>query len=477
MYQLPALLPLRFCHSTGGYQDLFSPNDHTYLTKVQYATEADLELLLSRLRSARATMKAIPVRQRSSLLRLASQRILENKDYLAWLISTEGGKPLRDSRVEVDRAAVTLDLCAEEALRSAGETVPMQRTAAGENHLAFTLRDPIGVVLAISAFNHPLNLICHQVGSAIASGCPVVLKPAPATPLCASKLDEIFREVGLPEGIFFVVHSEIPGVEKLLASSEFDYVSFIGSAAVGWSLRSKIAPGTRLALEHGGQAPAIVRADADLDLAIPSLVKGAFYHAGQVCVSTQRIFVAEPVYEKFLRGFIKATKLLQVGPATSERTDVGPLIRPKEVLRLQSWIQEAVNSGAAVESGNTVSGTFKQYLDPTILTNVSRDDTLMKEEAFGPVVCVNSYRDETELLEYLDSNDYKFEASLFTRDLARAMQIAESISTMTLVINNHSAFRVDNMPFGGHKLSGLGMGGVKYSVEEMTRVKQIIIRT
>jgi acyl-CoA reductase-like NAD-dependent aldehyde dehydrogenase len=237
-----------------------------------------------------------------------------------------------------------------------------------------------------------------------------------------------------------------------------------------------MAPGTRLNLEHGGQAPAIVCEDANLDLAVSSLIRGAFYHAGQVCISTQLIFVHEKIYDKFLEQFKLGTEKLITGPATHERTDVGPMIRPEEVVRIQKAIHEALENGAKLVSGNKVFGELKQFLTPTILSEVSPESSLIREEAFGPVVCINSYQRDEDVLNFINANDYIFESALFTQDISRAFTIAKNISTMTFVINNHTAFRVDQMPFGGHKKSGLGMGGVKYSMEEMTRIKQIILK-
>lgn len=473
MFQLPKELPLKFTTSKGKFQKILSPNDNKPLSEVQFATEADVDLILAKTKEAQMAMKSLHPYERSEILKKVAADLKLKHDFLAWVIASEGGKPLKDAKVEVSRAIATLELCAEETLRLEGEMIPMERTAAGKDHLAFTLRDPIGAVLAISAFNHPLNLIAHQVGCAVASGCAVVLKPASSTPISAHLLDEAFKSSGLPAAGLRVINVKTDLAERLVSSKEFNYVSFIGSAKVGWEMRKKIAAGTRIAMEHGGQAPAIVRSDADLALAVKSLIKGSFYHSGQVCISTQRIFVHEKIFADFLKDFKAEAEKLIVGTATDEKTDVGPLIGLEEVKRIQKWIQEALSAGAKLETGNKVT---EQFMTPTILTNVSRDVALMKEEVFGPVVCLNSYFDENELLEYLNSNDYIFEAALFTQDITTALRIARDISTMTFVINNHTAFRVDQMPFGGHKMSGLGMGGVRYVMEEMTRTKQVIIK-
>lgn len=473
MFQLPGQLPLKFTESQGKYKAILSPNDGSKVTETQEATESDIDLLLKETKEIQKSIANLRPFERAKILKEVAAELRSQEDFFAKVIATEGGKPFKDAKVEAQRAAATIELCAEETLRLEGEMVPMERTPAGKDHLSFTVRDPIGPVLAISAFNHPLNLIAHQVGTAIASGCSVILKPASATPVSAHLLLEAFNKAGLPKNGLRVLYAEIPLVTKLVESSVFDFVSFIGSAKVGWELRKQIAPGTRLALEHGGQAAAIVREDADIEAATTALVKGAFYHAGQVCISTQNIFVHEKVYAEFLKTFTAKTEKLVVGSAVNENTDVGPLIRAEEVKRIQGWIDEALKEGAKLVIGNKPDGN---YLSPTILTNVSRKSKIMQEEIFGPVVNINSYSDEAELLHFLNSNEYIFESALFTKDISKALQIAKEISTMTFVINNHSAFRVDQMPFGGHKRSGLGMGGVKYAMEELTRTKQIIIK-
>jgi acyl-CoA reductase-like NAD-dependent aldehyde dehydrogenase len=476
MFQLPEKLPLTFTNSQGKYRNLLSPNDDSHLTMIQDGTKEDIEFILKDTKPSQKKMAKLKPYERAKILKDVAQILKEKVEFLSQVIAAEGGKPLKDAKAEASRAIATLELCAEETQRLHGEVIPMERTAAGKDHISFTVRDPIGPVLAISAFNHPLNLIAHQVGTAIASGCAVVLKPASQTPVSAYFLQEAFEQAGLPKGILKVLNTEVALVEKLVTSEEFGFVSFIGSAKVGWEMRKKIADGTRIALEHGGQAPAIVREDADLDVAIPALIKGAFYHAGQVCISTQGIFIHEKIYQNFVSRFTEAAKKLVVGSAMNEITDIGPLIRPTEVIRLQKWIKEAEGQGAKVILGNDVSGSSKQYLSATILTNVPRESSIMKDEAFGPVVCLNSYTDEEELLNFLNDKSYIFEAALFTKDVSRAMRIATELATMTIVINNHNAFRVDQMPFGGHKKSGLGMGGVKYAMEELTRLKQIIIK-
>ena len=269
MIQLPGQIPLSFTTSEGNFIELHSPNDGKLLTKIQMATARDIDYILSETKNIQKEMKKLRPFERSEILKKTARHLKSKEEFLSQVIAAEGGKPLKDARVETQRAIATLELCAEETLRLHGETIPMERTPSGKDHLSFTVRDPIGAVLAISAFNHPLNLIAHQVGCALASGCSVVLKPASATPISAYYLNEAFTEAGLPKNFLRVLTAEVSLVEKLVASSLFDFVSFIGSSKVGWEMRRKIAPGTRLALEHGGQAPAILREDTDLEKQSP----------------------------------------------------------------------------------------------------------------------------------------------------------------------------------------------------------------
>jgi len=358
-------------------------------------------------------------------------------------------------------------------VRLGGEVLPMERTAAGAGHLAFTRHEPIGPVLALSAFNHPMNLLAHQVGTALAAGCAVAFKPASDTPFCAEWLADTLAAKGVPLEAAVLFHADPRDAEKLAAHSAFKYVSFVGSAAVGWELRRKIAPGTRIALEHGGQAPAIVWDDADLDAAVKALTKGGFYHAGQVCISTQNIHVHERVFDAFVERLRGAVEALVVGDARDAATDVGPLIRAKEKNRVEEWVAEAMDAGARVIVRRTNSGA--NLMGPVVLTHVPTQCRIWKEEVFGPVVNVNPFRDVAEVYRSLEANPYQFEAAIFTTSLPRALEAMKLMPAMTVVVNNHTAVRVDEMPFGGHGLSGHGMGGVRWAVQEQTRLKQVLI--
>lgn len=476
MFPLKAQYQLNFTSSLGEYREITSPNDLVPFTKVQFGTAQDAEKILELIPAAQEKMRIMPSSERMRILKAVADLLGKNAEQLALLIAREGGKPLKDAMVEVARAKDTFELCAEECWRLHGETIPMDRTDSAKGHLNITVREPIGPVLAISAFNHPLNNLAHQTGPAIAAGNMVILKPASGTPVIAFVLGEIFLKAGLPPECFIVFTASTDHVEKILTSEKISFVSFIGSAKVGWNMRKQIASGTRISMEHGGQAPAILREDADLREAIPQLIRASFYHAGQVCISTQRIFAHRNIFEVFKNEFVQRAKKLKTGTAMDETVDVGPLIRPEEVLRIRKDIDEAMAKGAVLLCGNEVKGNAQQFLTPTVLANVPRDCHLMKNEVFGPVVCLNSYEDEEELVRYLNSNPFVFQSCLYTKDIKAALQLSQKISTMTMVVNNHNAFRVDWMPFGGHGQAGLGMGGVKYALEEMTKLKQIIIK-
>lgn len=476
MFPLKSQYALHFTDSRGEFREVTSPNDLSPFTKVQFADESDIEKLISLVPRAQKKMGSLPASEKIRILKAVAQDIGKNADELALLIARDGGKPLKDAKAEVTRAQDTLNLCAEECWRLHGETIPMDRTEAGHGHLAFTTREPIGPVLAISAFNHPLNNLAHQIGPALAAGNMVVLKPASSTPVMAYLLEEFFRKAGLPENALMVLTADSRLMEKVYGSGKFSFVSFIGSAKVGWELRRKIPDGVRIMMEHGGVAPAILREDADLREAIPALLRSSFYHAGQVCISTQRIFAHKNVYEVFKNEFVQKAKKLKTGTAMDDTTDVGPLITPKEVERVQKEIAAAVKGGAKLLTGNEVQGSKGQFLSPTVMEGVPRNGNLMTQEIFGPVVCLERYEDEEELVSYLNESPYPFEACLWTRDIKAALNLSKKISTMTMVVNNHNAFRVDWMPFGAHGEGGLGMGGVRYALEDLTRIKQTIIR-
>lgn len=401
-------------------------------------------------------------------------RLMEGRvEYLALEAAREGGKPLVDSRVEVARAIDGVRNCAELLRSETGHVVPMNVNAASMGRIAFTQREPIGVVVAVSAFNHPLNLIVHQVGPAIAAGCPVIVKPAEDTPLSCFRFVQILREAGLPEQwcqAFVTENTET--ATRLVTDRRVGFFNFIGSAKVGWMLRSRLAPGTRCALEHGGAAPVIVAPDADLDAALPKLAKGGFYHAGQVCVSVQRIFTHRSIAEKVAAGLGRLAEKLRVGDPTLPDTEVGPLIRQREVTRIDEWVKEAVAAGAKLVGGGRALSP--SCYAPTVLLEPAAGCKVSTQEVFGPVVCVYAYDALDEAIERANALPFAFQAAVFTRDLATAMRAYSRLDASAVMINDHTAFRVDWMPFAGLRESGLGVGGIPYTFRDMQVEKMFV---
>lgn len=416
----------------------------------------------------------IPLAERIGILERTARIMLREKMRLALTAAHEGGKPLLDSQFEVERAIDGVKLAVEVLRSEAGEVIPMQTTAASANRLAFTQREPIGVVAAISAFNHPLNLIVHQVISAVAAGCPVIVKPSHETPLSCLNLVAVLREAGLPEHWCQVLVTEdLALAEALVTEERIGFLSFIGSARVGWSLRSKLAPGVRCALEHGGAAPVIVANDAVWDLALPNLTKGAFYHAGQVCVSVQRIFVPRNQAREFAAALATRAQALRLGDPRSVATEVGPLIRPAESERVGEWVSEAVDNGATLMTGGKRSGR-SGYL-PTVLLDPAEDSSVSRREIFGPVACVYSYDSLDDAIAQANSLPFAFQASVFTQDIDRGMQAYRELDASAVMLNDDTAFRVDGMPFAGLRQSGLGTGGMYYSIHEMSVDKMLVV--
>ncbi|STY31092.1 aldehyde dehydrogenase [Legionella wadsworthii] len=412
--------------------------------------------------------------ERMAILQRTASLLSADQDRFTQLIAQEGGKPFTDAAVEVTRAIDGLKNAADELRHFAGKEIPMGLTPASENRWAFTIKEPIGVVAAISAFNHPLNLIVHQIAPAIAVGCPVIIKPASSTPLCCLELVDLFRQSGLAEAWCQTLITEDNELaERLATDKRVAFLSFIGSAKVGWYLRSKLPPGTRCALEHGGAAPVIVDRSANIPTTAKSLVKGGYYHAGQVCVSVQRIFVHQDILESFLDDFVKRVKILHVGDPLLKETEVGPLILPRETDRVLSWIDEAVAKGAHLFGGGRLSETT---LIPAVLLNPPWDVKVSHLEIFGPVTCIYSYENMGQAIDHANSLPFAFQASVFSEELTPALKAAECLEASTVVINDHTAFRTDWMPFAGLKQSGYGVGGIPWTMEEMSHEKMIVLK-
>ncbi len=451
-----------------------SPFDGHLIKEVPLMDEKQVEKLLATAHSLfNDRGKWLPKHKRIEILEKTAQIMSTRVEELTNIAAEEGGKPYADSKVEVLRAINGVKLAAEHIGQIKGEEIPMGLTKASENRMAFTFREPIGVVVSISAFNHPLNLAVHQTVPAIAVGAPVIIKPASSTPLSALNLAEILYEAGLPKEWCQVAVCKSDLAEKLATDKRVNYFSFIGSAKIGWYLQSKLSPGTRSALEHGGVAPVIIEKDADLTRAMLMLIKAGFYHAGQVCVSVQKVFVNEEIVYEFTKKYTRMASELIVGNPLDPKTEVGPIIDPYELERIEKWVNEAKDRGAKILCGG------KRLSDstyaPTVVYNPPDDIMLSKDEVFGPVVCIYPYRNLEEAIDKANSLDVAFQASVYTKDINIAMETVNKLNASAVMVNDHTAFRVDWMPFGGRDVSGIGIGGIPYSMHEMTRDKLMLI--
>lgn len=456
--------------------DVNNPFNGQLIQQLAFNTAEDVEQALARAHALfedRSTW--LPAHQRIEILERAAQIMNDRVEELTRLAAEEGGKPYADSKVEVLRAINGLKLAIEHIPQIKGEQIPMGHTVSSANRLAFTQREPIGVVSSVSAFNHPLNLIVHQTVPAIAVGAPVIVKPAQTTPLSCLKFVDILKEAGLPDGWCQALIVGNEEAEKLVVDERVNFFSFIGSAKVGWMLRSKLSAGTRCALEHGGAAPVIVDQSADVDSVIDSVLKGGFYHAGQVCVSVQRVYVHETACDALAARLAEKASQLIVGDPLDEKTEVGPLILPREVDRVAQWVEQARENGAEVLCGG--KKLSETCYAPTVLLNPDDNATVSQKEIFGPVVCVYSYKDKSDAIARANALPYAFQASVYTNDLTDALDTSNKLNATAVMVNDHTAFRVDWMPFGGRDASGLGMGGIQYSMHDMTREKMLVIKS
>lgn len=417
----------------------------------------------------------LPKYKRVEILENVMKIMSSQVEELTILCASEGGKPYIDSKVEILRAINGIKLAIEHLGAFEGKEIAMGHTSTSANRMAYTFKEPIGVVAAISAFNHPFNLAVHQVIPAIAAGCPVIIRPATQTPMSAVRLVEILEEAGLPKGWAKAVVCDRKGGELLATSPKTAFLTFIGSGSVGWYLNSKASDGTRVVLEHGGVAPVIVEPDADIADMIPALAKGGFYHAGQVCVSVQRIFVHESICDEVASKLSEVASKLVVGNQLDPKTEVGPLINNGEVDRVEEWVNEAVTKGGKIlTGGKRISASC---FEPTVILNPSDDALVSTKEVFGPVVCIYSYKDINEAIKRANSLDVSFQAAVFTKNIDKALRAVKKLNATAVMVNDHTAFRVDWMPFGGAKVSGLGMGGIGNSMDDMSVEKMMVIKS
>lgn len=452
---------------------VINPYDHSIIGELALDSETVALKKLARAHRLFANSKNwLSKPKRRDVLENLKKLLTDKREKIIATAISEGGKPFKDSVIEFDRGLYGIDVAISELFNFKGEVVNMELNVASMHRHAYTIKEPRGVVLAISAFNHPFNLIIHQVIPCIATSCPVLIKPSLKTPLTCRLVVDALYEAGLDQEWCQYLPIENDITERLVGDEQVAFLSFIGSARVGWHLRSKLAAGAHCALEHGGVAPVIIDRDCDLKPIIPKLLKSSFYHAGQVCVSTQRIFVHEDVAWAFLTKFSEAAQLLHVGDPQQPDTDVGPLISKSELNRVDQWVQASVKNGARLISGGERVG--KSCYNPTIVFNPKPECLLSTEEVFGPVVAVYSYKNIDEAIERANDTKYCFQAAIFTKNIDVAFLAATRLFGRTILINDHSAFRVDWMPFGGHRRSGLGVSGIGYSMKDLSIDKLLV---
>ncbi|MER3422120.1 MAG: aldehyde dehydrogenase, partial [Nitrospiraceae bacterium] len=397
--------------------------------------------------------------------------IVARREEFAQMITAEAGKPITDARREVGRAIQTFTVAAEEAKRIPGEVVPLDWTPGMESYLGIARRFPIGPILGITPFNFPLNLVAHKVAPSLAAGNPIVLKPAPQTPLTALMLGEVILEAGLPAGALSMLPCENTVAEQMVMDPRFKMLSFTGSAAVGWMLKAKCGK-KRVTLELGGNAGVIVEPDADLDVAAQRCVAGGYVYAGQSCISVQRIYAHQSVYDTFLEKLLARVAALKVGDPLDETTVVGPLINEATARRVEEWVEEAVAQGARVRIGGKRKGSL---FEPTVLTDVTPSMKVSCQELFGPVLTVSPYIRFDEALAALNDSQYGLQAGVFTRDVEKVFRAYRELEVGAVLVNEIPTFRADHMPYGGVKDSGLGREGLRYAVEEMTELKLLVV--
>ncbi|MGD8395031.1 MAG: aldehyde dehydrogenase family protein [Candidatus Eiseniibacteriota bacterium] len=442
-------------------------------TRVTMADHAAIESGIAAAVEATRPMREMPAYARQEVLDHCVRRFTERADELAMALCVEAGKPIRDARGEVGRLIDTFRIAAEESVRIYGEVMPLDISPRARGYTGMWRRVPIGPCSFISPFNFPLNLAAHKVAPALAVGCPFVLKPASLTPIGALLIGEVLAETDLPPGAFSILPCRRGDAERFTTDERLKLLSFTGSPSVGWDLKAR-AGKKKVVLELGGNAGVIVDADADLDDVVERIVFGAFYQSGQSCISVQRVLAHASLYDTLRDRLVAATRALPAGDPKDAATFIGPMISEKEARRLEGWIDEAVAAGARLLCGGQRHGAL---LEPAVLENVGRDQALRCQEAFGPVVIISRFDDFDAALEEIDDSAFGLQAGIFTRDLYRAHRAWERLEVGGVVIGDVPSWRVDHMPYGGVKDSGLGREGIRFAIEDMTEIRMLVIRT
>ena len=456
-------------------QGLVVTNKYTHepATHVALADAAVIDKAIAAAEASQDALRNMAPYERQNILNHCVQRFQERFEELAYALCIEAGKPIKDARGEVTRLIDTFRIAAEEAVRIEGQVMNLEVTPRARGYQGMYKRVPIGPCSFISPFNFPLNLTAHKVAPALAVGCPFVLKPASRTPIGALIIGEILAETDLPQGAFSILPCSRDGADLFTVDDRFKLLSFTGSPSVGWALKAKSGK-KPVVLELGGNAACVVDADADLDDAIERIVFGAYYQSGQSCISVQRVLVHESLYEAFKHRYVDRVSNLVHGDPLHEDTFIGPMISESEATRLEGWINEAKSAGAKVLCGGQRDGAM---LQATVIEGADRDSMVNAEEAFGPVSIISAFSDFDEALQQVNDSQFGLQAGIFTRDLYKANKAWDTLDVGGVVIGDVPSWRVDNMPYGGVKESGLGREGVKFAMEDMTELRLMVIRT
>jgi acyl-CoA reductase-like NAD-dependent aldehyde dehydrogenase len=451
--------------------EVLAPYDRAVVGGSYRATAVHAEAAVRAAQRAFQITRKMAGYERQAILRAISEGIGKRREEFAHLIALEAGKPIRTARAEVDRAVFTFAVAAEEATRIGGEWLPLDWQASTAGRAGIIRRFALGPILAITPFNFPLNLVAHKVAPAIAAGCTTVLKPAPQTPLTSLLLAEVCEQAGLPAGALNVLPLANQEAEKLVGDDRLKMLTFTGSVPVGWALKGKSGK-KKVTLELGGNAAVIVHCDADVDVAADRCVVGGFSYAGQSCISVQRIYVQRSIQEQFLARLLAGVRKLHVGDPLNEATDVGPMISEEAARRAASWIEEAVAGGAKLHAGGKREGAV---LQPTVLTNVRAEMKVSCEEVFAPVVIIESYDEFADAIRRVNDSPFGLQAGVFTRDSKLLFSAFENLEVGGVIVGDMSAFRIDHMPYGGVKDSGIGREGLRYAIEEMTEPRILVL--
>jgi acyl-CoA reductase-like NAD-dependent aldehyde dehydrogenase len=455
----------------GDVVEIHAPYDNSLIARVVQGRREHAEAAIAASVKAFGTTRRLPAFERQRVLRQIAAFMTQRKEEFARTLAQEAGKPIKAARTEVERGIFTFNIAAEESTRIYGEYLPLDWQESTAGRWGIVRRFPLGPIAGITPFNFPVNLVAHKVAPAIAAGCSMVLKPAPQTPLCSLLLAECVQQAGWPDGGLNVLPLSNDDASLLVTDDRIKLISFTGSAPVGWDIKRR-AGKKKVVLELGGNAPVIVHSDADLEYAAERCVTGGFGYAGQTCISVQRILVEHSVYGRFTDIFVDLVRKLKTGDPLDESTDVGPLIRNSDAVRTTAWVEDAVSAGARLLCGGRRTG---QLVEPTVLTGTKPDMKVNCQEVFGPVVTVEPYKDFDQALRQANNSAYGMQAGVFTRDAKLLFQAYEELEVGGVIAGDVPSFRIDQMPYGGVKDSGLGREGLRYAIEEMTEPKLMVM--